>query len=171
VSKDSSNPFKELFTFMKKRILYAIAFTSVSMSALLAQGHTPATPAQRVANRVAHLTTLLTLNPSVQAEATTIFTTEQNALSGVMTSMRTARTALKAAVQKNDSAAIATLAAQIGSLVSQEVQAQATSEAAFFALLDSTQQSKFHELHSPGFGGPGGFASPAGRGRGPGAPQ
>ena len=156
---------------MIKRILCTIAFASVAMSALLAQDHTPPTAAQRIANRVAHLTTLLTLNAGEQAQATTIFTAEQNALSGVMTNMRTARTALKAAVQKNDQAAIAAQAAQIGSLVTQETQAQATAEAAFFAILDSTQQAKFNELHSPGFGGgPGGFGGPGGRGRGPGGP-
>ena len=157
---------------MNKRILYTIAFASVSMSVLLAQGtaRTPPTAAERVANRVARLTTLLTLTAAEQAEATTIFTTEQSALSGVMTNMRTARTALKAAVQKNDQAAIATQAAQIGSLVTQEVQAQATSQAAFYAILDSTQQTKFNELHSPGFGGPGGFGGAGGRGRGPGGP-
>jgi Spy/CpxP family protein refolding chaperone len=156
---------------MKKRILCTIALASVSMSALLAQGHTPPTAAQRIANRVAHLNTLLTLSPAAQAEATTIFTTEQNALSGIMTSMRTARTALKGAVQKNDQAAIAAQAAQIGSLVSQEVQAQSAAEAAFYAILDTNQQAKFNELHSPGFGGGlGGFGGPGGRGRGPGGP-
>ncbi|MBI2679642.1 MAG: Spy/CpxP family protein refolding chaperone [Candidatus Solibacter usitatus] len=153
---------------MKKRILYTIIVASVALAALPAQEHTPPTAAQRVADRVARLTTLLTLNAAQQAEATTIFTAEQNALAGVMTSMRTARTALKAAVQKNDQAAIATQAAQIGSLVTQEVQAQATAEAAFYAILDTTQQAKFNELHAPGFGGgPGGFG---GRGRGPGGP-
>jgi Spy/CpxP family protein refolding chaperone len=119
-----------------------------------------------VANRVARLTTLLTLTTAEQAEATTIFTTEQTAVSALMTSMRTARTALKTAIQKNDQAAIATNATQIGSLVTQEVQAQATAEAAFYAILDATQQTKFSELNGPGFGGPGGFGGLGGRGPG-----
>lgn len=154
---------------MKKRILSALAFTGV----LLAQGpdrsHTPPTAAQMVANRVARLTTLLTLTTAEQAEATTIFTTEQTAMSAIMTSMRTARTALQTAVTKNDQAAIATQATQIGSLTTQQVQAQATAEAAFYAILDPTQQSKFTELNAPGFGGPGGFSGPGGRG--PGGPH
>ncbi|HLY20529.1 MAG TPA: Spy/CpxP family protein refolding chaperone [Bryobacteraceae bacterium] len=155
---------------MKKRILSALAFTGL----LLAQGpdpsHTPPTAAQMVAHRVARLTTLLTLNTAEQAEATTIFTTEQTALSALMTSMRTARTALRTAVTKNDQAAIATQAAAIGSLTTQEIQAQATAEAAFYAILDTSQQTKFTELNGAGFGG--GFGGPGGPGgHGPGGPR
>src|SRR2546426_479505 len=89
-----------------KPLFTAFAFTTLSASFLFAQGPAnppaPPSPAERTANRVARLTTLLTLTPDQQAQATTIFTNSQSAESGLLTAMRTARTALQAAVLKND---------------------------------------------------------------------
>jgi Spy/CpxP family protein refolding chaperone len=113
-----------------------------------------------VENKVARLTALMMLSTTQQASATTIFTTEQTALSTVTASMKTARTALKTAVQSNDTAGIATQAAAIGSLTTQEVQATSTADADFYALLTPTQQTQYNKLG--GLVGRGGFG---GRGR------
>lgn len=159
---------------MKKRILIAFASTALSAPFLFAQSSgttaTQPTAAQIVANRVARLTTLLTLTTTQQTEATTIFTTEQTALSGLMTSMQTARTTLQTAVEKNDQTGIATEATQIGALTTQEVEAQAKADAAFYAILTTDQQTKYTSLQSGGPGGgpggPGGFGGPGGPGFG-----
>jgi hypothetical protein len=150
----------------------ALSPTTLLTQPAFAQSHTPPTPAQIVANQVARLTTLLTLTTAQQAAATTIFTTEQTALSGLRTSSETARTALQNAVEANDGSAIATQSSQIGDLTGQQVLAQATANAAFYALLTSSQQTTYKALGGPGAGrggpggpGPGGFG-PAGFGRG-----
>jgi Spy/CpxP family protein refolding chaperone len=127
------------------------------------RSHTPPTPAQQVANKVARLTAILTLSTAQQASATTIFTAEQTALSSVATGMKTARTALKTAVQSNDTAGIATQSAAIGSLTTQEVQARSTATADFYAILNPTQQAQYNKLGE--FGGGGGGGGGFGRGR------
>src|SRR5580658_6282813 len=115
---------EEFQTIVTRRFLTAfISLTLLVPFAFAQRNHTPPTPAQQVANKVARLTALLTLTPAQQASATTIFTAEQTALSPIATSMKTARTALKTAVEGNDTAGIATQAAAIGSLTTQEVQA------------------------------------------------
>src|SRR5580693_411067 len=116
-----------------------------------------------VANKVARLTTILTLTAAQQAQATTIFTTEQTALSTVGASMKTARTTLQTDVQSNNAAGISAQASQIGALTTQEVEATATANAAFYAILTSEQQTKYNTLGGPGGGiGRGGFG-PRGR--------
>jgi NADPH-dependent curcumin reductase CurA len=142
----------------------------MACSALLAYSQTtvpptPPTPAQMVANQVDRLTTLLDLTSTQQASATTIFTTEQTALSTVRTGMQTARTALQTAIRSDDAGAIGTEAAQIGALNGQEVLAQATASAAFYASLTADQQSKYKTLGPLG-GGPGGPGGPGAHGRG-----
>lgn len=77
--------------------------------------------------------------------------------------MMTARTALQTAVEANDAAGIASAATQIGTLTTQEVQTRATADAAFYALLTSTdQQAKFRQVEGParGFGPPAGNRGP-----------
>jgi Spy/CpxP family protein refolding chaperone len=149
---------------MKKRT--AITFTISSLllvSAVFAQGtRTAPTPAQIVANRVARLTTLLTLTTAQQTQATTIFTNEITAISQLQTSMQTVRTALQTAVEKNDVAGITTQASAIGSLTTQEVQSRSTADAAFYAILTADQVAKYEQIEARGprgFGGPG-FGGP-----------
>ena len=127
---------------------------------------TPPTTAQMVSNQVSRLTKLLDLTSTQQASATTIFTTEQTALAALRTSMQSAQTALQTAITGSDAATIATDAAQIGTLTGEQVLAQATASAAFYAILTADQQSKFETLGPLG-GGPGGFGGPGG---GPGGP-
>jgi len=137
---------------------FVTAFISLTLLvpfAFAQRNHTPPTPAQQVANKVARLTAILMLSTSQQAAATTIFTTEQTALTPVAASLKTARTALKTAVEANNTAGIATEAAAIGSLTTQEVQAQSTANADFYAILTPTQQAQYNKLGA--FGGGGGF--------------
>jgi Spy/CpxP family protein refolding chaperone len=154
---------------MQRRILAATALAALSAVLGNAQGTapTPPTTAQIVANQVARLTKLLDLTSAQQTSATTIFTTEQTALATLRTSMQTAHTALQTAITSNDTATISTDAAQIGTLTGEQVLAQATASAAFYATLTADQQSKFETLGP--LGGPGGFNGPGGFG-GPGGP-
>ena len=150
---------------MKRRLF--TAFMSLTFAApfvFAQQPHTPPAPAQIVANRVARLTALLTLTADQQAKATTIFTTEQTALSSVSASMKTARTTLQADVEANNTAGISAQASQIGSLTTQEVEATATANAAFYALLTPDQQTKYKTFGGDGGrGGRGGFGPRGGR--------
>ena len=152
---------------MQKTILAAttlVALTSLSAYAQTGTPPTPPTPAQMVANQVARLTKLLDLSSSQQTSATTIFTTEQTTLATIRPSMQTARTGLQAAIKINDTATIATDAAQVGTLTGEEVAAQATASGAFIAILNTDQAAKYESLGplgGPGGpGGPGGFGGP-----------
>lgn len=150
-----------------------MALTAIAAAVVSAQTTTapsPPTIAQIVANRVAHLTNLLTLTTDQAAQATTIFTTEETALQGLKTSMQTAQTALKTAVQANSATGITAAATQLGSLNTQSIEARATADAAFYALLTSAQQTIYNEVPQggPGNGPPGGFGGGPGRGPGPG---
>ena len=150
---------------MKTRILAATALMAVIPMLSKAQppAHTPPTPAQMVANQVARLTKLLDLNSSQQTSATEYFTAEETALATIRTSMHTARTALQADIKSGNKTDIGTQAKTIGSLTAQEVEAQATADAEFYAILNQDQQSKYESLGvrnglgGPGPGGPGGF--------------
>ena len=156
---------------MKNSVYTVLAVATLSASLLFAQDSgAPATPprppnpAQMAANHISRLATLLNLNASQQAQATTIFKDQHTATSGTFSSMRAARTALQAAVENNDVSAISAQAAQIGSLTTQEVENRAKAEAAFYAILTPDQQAKYKQLQSM-HGGPEGFG-----GRGPGHP-
>jgi Spy/CpxP family protein refolding chaperone len=149
---------------MKKSIVTVLAFTTLSASLVFGQATAPTTD-QIVSNLVKRLTALLTLTTAQQAQATTIYTTEQTALSGLNTSLQSAQTALEAAIKTNSLTGIITQATQIGSLTTQQVEAQAKAEAAFYAILTPDQQTTYNALHSVGLGGRGG---PGGGGRGPG---
>jgi Spy/CpxP family protein refolding chaperone len=136
---------------VKRRIFTALISLTLAVPSVFAQkSHTPPSPEQQVANRVARLTTLLTLTPAQQTQATTIFTTEQSALASVSASMKTARTTLQGDVETNNTTGISAQAGQIGSLTTQEVEATATANAAFYAILTADQQTKYKTLGGPG---------------------
>jgi len=149
-------------TFLTKQIPAVAAIMAFTSIASYAQP----TTAQMVANQVERLTRLLDLTAAQQASATTYFTAELTTLAGLRTSLQTARTALKTAIESGDTGTIATQATQIGSLTGQEVLAQATAAQLFFAVLMPDQQTKYEALGLGlgGFGGPGG---PGGGGPGP----
>jgi Spy/CpxP family protein refolding chaperone len=148
---------------VNRRLFTAFIFLTLAVPFAFGQrSHTPPTPAQMVANRVTRLTALLTLTTAQQAQATTIFTTEQTALATVSANMKTARTTLQSDVEANNTAGIAAQASQIGSLTTQEVEATATANAAFYALLTPDQQTKYKTVGGGGGNGRGGFG-PRGR--------
>ena len=148
---------------MQRRLFTALLLLTLSASFAFAQHtRTPPTPAQMVANKVAHLTALLTLTTAQQAEATTIFTTEQTSLAAIAPAMKTARAALKTAVQANELSAITTESSQIGALTGQETLAQSTANAQFYATLTAEQQTKYNKSGG-GRGGRGGFGPQARR--------
>jgi len=118
----------------------------------------PPDPAARIQEHVNFMTTVLSLTPAQQQQATTIFTNAANSENTLHDQMKTAHDALKTAIQKNDTAGIDQSAATIGNLTTQMVSAHAKAEAAFNQTLTPDQQAKMSQLHSHehGMHGPGG---------------
>jgi len=145
-----------------KHIVNFLTFGVLCAGLALGQRTAP-DPAKMVERQVERLTQSLSLTTAQQGQATSIFTASQTANQTVMTELRTARTSLAAAVKSNDSNAIATLSAQIGTLTGQMTANTSKADAAFYAILTPDQQAKY----TPGSGGfVGGFG-----GRGPGGPR
>jgi Spy/CpxP family protein refolding chaperone len=156
-------------TLMRKLNVKTLVLGTVLASAALAQmgggmGNPPSS-ADMVANRVARLTKLLSLTTAQQTQATTIFTAAENTLSSLRTSMQTARTSLNTAIKNSDTAGISSAATQIGGITTQEVQTQATAEAAFYAILTAEQKTKYDQSGPAGGGGWGGRGMGMGMGR------
>jgi Spy/CpxP family protein refolding chaperone len=118
---------------------------------------TPPSTAQMAEWRVNHLASVLSLTAAQQTQAKTIFSNESTSNANLRTSLDAAHKALESAVETNDTASIAAQSAQIGTLTAQETQARATAEAAFYAILNADQQTKYKEMlsHGPGGRGPG----------------
>jgi len=139
---------------MLKQLVFGLTALTLGTSLLSAQygrhSSTPPTPEQSVAGKVARLTALLTLTTAQQGQATTIFTTEQTALTVLATPRQTATTALKTAIENNDSTGIQTQATALGSLEQQRVLAEATADAAFYAILTPTQQTTYNNARLGG---------------------
>lgn len=112
-------------------------------------------PAAMVQHRVSYLTTLLSLTPEQQQQATTIYTNAAASSQSVRSQMKSAHQALEAAIQKNDTATIGQLSTTIGSLVAKQTLDEATAKAAFFQTLTPDQQTKLTQLqgqrHGMGF--------------------
>ena len=119
---------------------------------------TPPDPTTMIQNKVARLTTLLTLTTAQQTQATTIFTNAFTSSQSVMTSLQTDQQSLSDAVKANNSATIDQVAGTIGTLQGQLAAINAKANAAFYAILTADQQAKFDALPhgGPGFGPPGG---------------
>jgi len=144
---------------MKKSIMAGLAVVTVSAFPLLAQRPfgvltSPPDPATIVQNRVARLTKLLGLSSSQAAQATTLFTNAQTGLAPFQTSLTQARQALPAAVKNNDGATIDQLAQNIGSATTQITSIQNKADAAFYAILNPSQQSTLSQSEGRGMGGP-----------------
>jgi len=129
--------------------------------------HTPPDPATMVANKVARLTTLLTLTTAQASQATTIFTNAQTAITPIQTNLTTYRTALQAAVKSNSTAIIDQQSTLIGTATGQITAIQNKADAAFYALLTTAQQATLNSSRG-GIGGGRGPGGPGGFGRGPG---
>jgi hypothetical protein len=132
-------------TFIRMMPMFAMAATFLS-----AQSSTTETTAEIVAERVARLTKILTLSTAQQTQATAIFTTEVNVVTTIKTSLATARTALVTAVEANNTAGITTAATTIGTLTTQEEQAEGTAEAAFYVILTADQKTIYQQLLAGG---------------------
>jgi hypothetical protein len=163
----------------KKRLLIALfcgAFSAALTNAQTADvPPTRPTPAAMIAKQVTRYATLLNLNAGQQSQASALLTAEHNAGAAVWSGMRAAHTALKTAIENNDAAGISAATTQIGTLTAQELQARATAQAGFYAMLSPTQQATYKQLGPiGGMGGPGvihrGFGGPGEHG-GPGGPQ
>ena len=139
----------------------SIAFVSVILmtSSLFGQAvtKTPTPPAvlQAVDQEVARLTTLLTLDPSQQAAATSYFITEETALLSLNASLTTAQAMMIAAVESNDHYALTDAATEIGALVAKEALVRGTAEAAFNAILNAEQKLKYKQMLAGGYVGHG----------------
>jgi Spy/CpxP family protein refolding chaperone len=140
---------------LSKFFLFAVIAGAVAVAQNRQQ---PPDPAARIQDHVNFMTTVLSLTPAQQQQATTIFTNAANSEKTLHDQMKTAHDALKTAIQKNDTASIDQSAATIGNLTTQMVSAHAKAEAAFNQTLTPDQQAKMSQLHSHGHGmhGPGG---------------
>lgn len=135
----------------------ALGAALVSAQTSEVSGRTAPSPAQMVQRQVQMRTTVLSLTADQQAQATTIFTNSASSNSGLHSTMRTAQTALKTAIQNNDTAGIEQAANTLGTLHAQMTASQAKAEAAFYNLLTPEQKTKYTQLESQGhFGGMGG---------------
>ena len=153
-----------------KTLLNAALCTGLVTTMLLAQGQfpraagSPPDPATMVQHRVTRLTTLLGLSTAQATQATTIFTNAVTAITPLQTDLSGFRTSIQTAVKSNATATIDQLAASIGTTIGQITAIQEKADAAFYAILDSTQQAKLDAIGGLD-GGPGGGP---GFGRGPG---
>ncbi len=145
---------------MKSTLSRIFLFVAIAGAIAAAQNHhhQPSDPAARVQEHVNFMTTVLSLTPAQQQQATTIFTNAANSANALHEQMRTAHEALKTAIQKNDTAAIDQNAATIGNLTTQMISGHAKAQAAFNQTLTPDQQAKLSQLHSHehGMHGPGG---------------
>ncbi len=140
-----------------KTLFRMTAVAAVLAATVLAQrpfgvmtGSTPPDPATIVANKVDRLTKLLGLSTSQASQATTIFTNSLSLVSPLETTLRTDRQSLQTAVKANDVTTIESLSTSIGSLEGQILAIQNKADAAFYAILNSTQQNTLNQSH--GFG-------------------
>jgi Spy/CpxP family protein refolding chaperone len=141
-----------------KPIVKLITFGVICAGLSLAQRNPP-DPAAMVQRQVERLTQTLSLTTAQQGQATTLFTTAQTANQPVMASLREAHNSLAAAIKSNDTASIASLSAQIGTLTGQMTANTSKADAAFYATLTPDQQAKYRPgvggfVGGRGFGGP-----------------
>jgi Spy/CpxP family protein refolding chaperone len=115
-------------------------------------GGTTLTPAEIVARQVARLTRLLDLTAAQQTSATSIFTTEINALTPLRTAEDTAQTALNTAIKANDAAGMQTLSTQLGVNDGQQTLIRARADASFYIILTADQKAKYDTLREDGGG-------------------
>ncbi|MGI9100902.1 MAG: Spy/CpxP family protein refolding chaperone [Terriglobales bacterium] len=124
----------------------------------------PPSPAARVQHQISFLTTMLSLTPAQQQQATTIFTNAATQAAALHDSMHTAHQSLHDAVQSNNTGAIDQASATIGQLTTQLTSIESKAHAAFYQILSADQQAKFnalHQQHGPGhFGEHGGPPPP-----------
>ena len=141
-----------------KSLLKMIAVGTVLTATMMAQrpfglrSASTADPATVVAHKVDRLTKMLSLNATQATQATTIFSNSLNSVTPLETNLRTARQSLQNAVKTNDVAAIETLSTNIGTLTGQVMAVQNKADAAFYAILDASQQQTLNQRRDFGHG-------------------
>ncbi len=156
---------------MKISLMKVLTFLALTSLFSYAQLQNPPDPAERIQHRVSFLSKHLSLTAAQQQQATTIFTDAMAAEKSVFGQIRTAHDSLKAAVEKNDTAAIDQLAGTIGNLTTQLTAAHAKADAAFYLVLTPDQHSKFTQMEGQGPGPGMGMGRGMGHGHGgPGGP-
>jgi Spy/CpxP family protein refolding chaperone len=134
---------------MKSTLSKVVLFAVIAGAIAAAQNHhQPPDPATRIQDHINFMTTVLSLTPAQQQQATTIFTSEANAAKTIHEQMKSAHDALNTAIQKNDTAGIDQSAATIGSLTTQMISSHAKAQATFNQTLTPDQQAKMKTLHS-----------------------
>lgn len=111
------------------------------------------------AHQVKRLTTLLTLTPAQQQQATTIYTAAAKSEQTLHDSEMQSHDSLRAAIKNNDTATIDQVAGSIAQTIAQLTSVRAKANAAFYQILTADQQTKLTELESEHMGlldGPGG---------------
>lgn len=138
----------------KKRTLF-LALLTFGFAATLVFAQKPegmGDPATHIQRHVQHLTTVLSLTPTQQQQATTIFTNAMNGQSSIHNDMKTAHENLQTAIKNNDQNAITQASNTIGNLTAQMIAAHAKAQAAFYQILNPDQQNKLNQLESEGHG-------------------
>lgn len=133
---------------MRTTLLKVTAFLALASVFAMAQHGNPPDPAKMAQHHLDFLTKQLSLTTQQQQQASTIFSEVANNAKATHDQMRAAHDSLKAAIQKNDTAAIEQAANTIGSLTTQMTVAHAKAQAAFYQTLTPEQQTKMNDLHS-----------------------
>jgi len=139
---------------MKKTgFLLALVLSGAMLFAQDAATPSSATPPPRahsaanfVQHRVNFLTTMLSLTPAQQQQATTILTNAAGNKKEARGGMRTAHQNLQTAIKSNDAAGIDAAATSIGNLMAQNISAEAKTKAALYQILTPDQQAKMDQL-------------------------
>jgi Spy/CpxP family protein refolding chaperone len=134
----------------RKSFVLVLATALLCSASFAFAQHQHPDPATMVQKHVQRLTTLLSLTPAQQTQATTIFTNEMSTATNFHSSMKTAHQSLQTAIKANDQNAITEAANNIGSLTTQMVSTHAKAQAAFLQTLTPDQQSKMSQLESEG---------------------
>lgn len=151
---------------MKKTVLLLLLVSALVIPAAFAQRGNPPDIATMVQHRVNHLTALLDLTTSQQAQATTIYTTLMTNNSSVSQNLRAARKQLQSDIQSTapgatpDTGKLTADSAAVSNLEAQQRANESVAQAQFLSILTSGQQTKLNQLgggFGGGFGGPGGF--------------
>jgi Spy/CpxP family protein refolding chaperone len=133
---------------MRTTLLKVVAFLALASVFAAAQHRNPPDPAAMAQHHIDFLTKQLSLTTQQQQQAAAIFSGVQNDAKNTHEQMRAAHDNLKAAIQKNDTAAIEQAASVIGNLTAQMTTAHAKAQAAFYQTLTPEQQTKMNELES-----------------------
>lgn len=138
----------------------------VMATALFAQSAPPEehNPAEHAQHHLKMMTTLLSLTPAQQQQASAIFTNAANSQTGVHQNMKAAHEALDQAIKNNDQAGIEQAANTIGQLTSQMVVNHGKAQAAFYQILTPDQKAKLNEFESEEHGAMGHMAGHMGPG-------